>query len=106
MLALNKPIVSHMSKIKQNGDLHVEAVSVNTELSSTLFTVTSSTPYSVPAASPVITTDVESLEGVCVLILPPSLTVTLYPVNLSDPGVVHVTVSASSVLVVTTRLDG
>ena len=54
--------------------------------------------YSVPAVNPVMSTDVASLAGVSVLILSPSLIVTLYPVNICEVGADHVTVNASVVL--------
>ena len=89
-----------------NRNSRVEAVSVKAELSSSLFRETSVTVYSVPAVSPVNSTDVTSLAGVSVFTFSPSPTVTLYPVNISDSVAVHVTVSASAVLIVTSRSDG
>ena len=89
-----------------NQHSHVETVSVNVELSSWSFNVTTVIVYSVPAVSPVNSTDVTSLAGVSVFTLLPSPTVTLYPVNISDSGAVHVTVSASSVLVSKSRPYG
>ena len=59
-----------------------------------------------PAVSPVTSTDVVSLAGISVFTLSPSLTVTLYPVNIKDSGAVHVIVSASAVLVSTSKSEG
>ena len=73
----------------------MKTVSVNVELTSWSFNVTTIIMYSVPGVSPVNSTDVASLAGVSVFRLSPSLTVTLYPVNISDSGAVHLTVSAS-----------
>ena len=69
--------------------------------------MTSVTLYSVPAVSPVISTDVSSLAAVSVFTLPPSTSVTLYPVNISESGAVHVMVMESTVLVSTkSRVGG